>query len=113
MSHFTTPTYLLVDTSLGTCSYTTEAINAQELGAKGVVFVSDIVNYYDKIVQIDDGNGRKVHITVLFINTTTYRKLYEIKNVHIKVQFETHQSDTVDFAYFLSASGRANYIFLR
>ncbi len=104
---------MLVDTSLGTCSYTTEAINAQELGAKGVVFVSDIVNYYDKVVQVDDGNGRKVHITVLFVNTQTYRKLYTIKNIHIKVQFETHQTPKVNLTYFLSASGRANYIFLR
>lgn len=78
---------MLIDASLGTCSFTTVAINAQELGAKGVVFVSDIANYYDKIVQVDDGNGRKVHITVLFINTQTYRKLFAIKNIHIKVQF--------------------------
>ncbi len=76
-----------MDTSLGTCSFTTEAINAQELGAKGIVFVSDIVNYYDKIVQIDDGNGKKVHITVLFISKQSYRQLHSLNNVHIKVQF--------------------------
>jgi hypothetical protein len=87
VKQFTDPTYLLVDTTLGTCSYTTEAINAQELGVKGIVFVSDIVNYYGKVVLVEDGNGRKVHITVLFINTHTYRKLFTIKNIHIKVQF--------------------------
>jgi len=83
------------------------------MGAKGVVFVSDMVNYYNKIVQVDDGNGRKVHITVLFVNTQTYRKLQSVSNIHIKVQFETHQSPKVNFTYFLSASGRTNYIFLR
>jgi hypothetical protein len=69
MDHLTEPTYLLVDASQGACSYTKMAINAQGLGAKGVVFVSEMVNYYGKVVQVDDGNGRKVHISVLFIGT--------------------------------------------
>jgi len=66
---------LVVDASKGTCSYTTQAINAQILGVKGVVFVSDMVNYYGKVVQVDDGNGKKIHISVLFISTQTYRSL--------------------------------------
>lgn len=40
MDHLTEPTYLLVDVTQGACSYTKMAINAQGLGAKGVVFVS-------------------------------------------------------------------------
>lgn len=78
-----------------------------------MIFVSDLVNYYDKIVQVDDGNGRKVHITVLFINSQTYRKLHGIKNIHLKVSFEAHLTEKVNITYFLSASGRSNYIFLR
>ena len=38
------------------------------MGAKGIIFVSDTVKYNDKIVQADDGNGRKVKISVLFIS---------------------------------------------
>ena len=78
-----------------------------------MIFVSDLVNYYDKIVQVDDGNGRKVHITVLFIDSQTYRKLHTLKNIHLKVSFETHLTEVANITYFLSASGRANYIFLR
>ena len=78
-----------------------------------MIFVSDLVKYYDKIVQVDDGNGRKVHITVLFIDSQTYRKLHTVKNVHLKASFETHLTEKVNITYFLSASGRTNYIFLR
>ena len=75
VDHLLEPTYLLVDVSQGACSYTKMAINAQGLGAKGVVFVSDMVNYYGRVVQVDDGNGRKVHISVLFVGTEPYKKL--------------------------------------
>lgn len=59
----------MVDASLGTCSYTKQAINAQYLGAKGIIFGSEIVQSYDKIVLADDGNGRKVYISTLFTNS--------------------------------------------
>ncbi len=75
--------------------------------------MSDMVNYYDKVVQVDDGNGRKVHITVLFISTMTYRQLHDLNDIKIKVLFETHQSEVVNITCFLSASGRGNYILLR
>jgi hypothetical protein len=64
----TKPSYLLIDSTLGTCSYTKQAINAQYLGAKGIIFASEIVGEFDKVVLADDGNGRKVHISTLFIN---------------------------------------------
>jgi fido (protein-threonine AMPylation protein) len=113
VKHLVDPTYIIVDASLGTCAFTTQAINAQTLGAKGVVFVNDIVNYYGKVVQVDDGNGRKVHISVLFINTLTYRLLHSVKNAQIKVQYEVYKTDKANFTYFLAGSGRTNYIFLR
>lgn len=64
----TKPTYLLIDATLGTCSYTKQAINAQYLGAQGIIFGSEIVSSYDKVVLANDGNGRKVHISTLFVN---------------------------------------------
>lgn len=104
---------MVVDASKVACSYTTQAIHAQNLGVRGVVFVSDMVNYYGRVVQVDDGNGRNVHISVLFISTQTYRALKTVKNVHIKVLFEVYKTQQVNLSYFLSASGRSNYIFLR
>ncbi len=72
-----------------------------------------MVNYYDKVVQVDDGNGRKVHITVLFISPNVYRQLTTVKNIHIKVQYEVYKTEKVNLTYFLTASGRTNYILLR
>lgn len=33
------------------------------------------------VMQADDGNGRQVHITSLFISNSAYDKLKELKNV--------------------------------
>jgi len=65
------------------------------------------------MVPIDDGNGRKIHISVLMVTNLTYLQLKLIKNIQIKVQYEIYKSQTVNMTYFLSATGRANYIFLR
>lgn len=65
------------------------------------------------MVPIDDGNGRKIHISVLMVTNLTYLQLKLIKNIQIKVQYEVYKSQTVNMTYFLSATGRANYIFLR
>jgi len=65
------------------------------------------------MILIDDGNGRKVHISVLSINNATYQLLKTIKSIQIKVLFEVFKTDKVNLTYFLSASGRTNYIFLR
>jgi hypothetical protein len=78
-----------------------------------VILVSDYVDYFGKMVLIDDGNGRKVHISVLMIDTKTYEQLKVLKNIQIKVQYEVHTTDKANVTYFLSASGRSNYIFLR
>jgi hypothetical protein len=40
-----------------------------------VIFVSDTVKYSGKIVSADDGNGRKVKISVLFISKDVHKKL--------------------------------------
>ena len=72
-----------------------------------------MVNYFGNMVPIDDGNGRKVYISVLMIANLTYLQLQVIKNIQIKVQYEVYKSNVVNVTYFLSASGRANYIFLR
>jgi hypothetical protein len=67
------------------------ALNAQSLGAKGVLIVSEIVNYFGKMVPIDDGNGRKVHISVLMISNPTYLQLQVLKNINIKVLYEVYK----------------------
>jgi hypothetical protein len=63
----------LIDGEEKGCSFVTKAINAQTLGAQGVIFVSDLVHYYGKNVLINDGNGQKVHISVLLISSKTYQ----------------------------------------
>ena len=75
--------------------------------------MSDYVDYFGKMVLIDDGNGRKVHISVLMVDTKVYDSIKTLKNIQIKVQYEVHKTDKVNFTYFLTASGRSNYIFLR
>ena len=41
---------------------------AQQMGARGVMFTSEWVEYEEgQVVLADDGNGRRVHIPVLFI----------------------------------------------
>ena len=67
--HFTKPTYVAIQANLSQCSYTVRAITAQNLGAKGIIFGSPDTKYYDQgVVLADDGNGRKVHITSLFVS---------------------------------------------
>lgn len=83
------------------------------MGAKGVIIVSDLIDFYGNMVPIDDGNGRKVHISVLMITNQTYLQLQILKNIQIKVQYEVYKKKIVDLTFFLSGSGRANYIFLR
>jgi hypothetical protein len=72
-----------------------------------------MVDYFGKMILIDDGNGRKVHISVLMINHANYQLLKTIKTIQIKVLFEVFKTDKVNLTYYLSASGRTNYIFLR
>lgn len=67
MSKFKTPTYIVAEGNYTECSYPDQAINAQSLGAKGIIYGSEETKYYDDIVWADDGKGQKVHITCLFI----------------------------------------------
>jgi hypothetical protein len=48
------------------------------LGAKGIMFATDMVKYYEKIIPCDDGNGRKVTIPVIFISVDVYKKLQSL-----------------------------------
>lgn len=59
-----------------TCSFTKRALIAQNKGAKGIIIAT---RQYDgvkgNVLQGDDGNGKKVHISVLFISISTYTQL--------------------------------------
>jgi glutaredoxin len=52
----------------GNCSFVKKAINAQKIGAKMAIIIDDIAEN-KKVIQADDGNGKNVHIPVIFINT--------------------------------------------
>lgn len=63
----TAPTYLIV--RQGNCSYPQKALAAQNLGAQGVIFASQEVQYSENnVVLSDDGNGKKIKIAVLFVS---------------------------------------------
>lgn len=61
----------------------------------------------------DDGTGRKVSITTLYIKLDDFDKLSKLTNAKIKVNFELTQRNKSNVDLFLSGSGRQNYIFLR
>jgi hypothetical protein len=70
LDHFTKPTYVVIKATIQqTCSYTKRAILAQSKGAKGIIIATQGYEYTEGNVYLgDDGNGRKVHITSIFIN---------------------------------------------
>lgn len=61
----------------------------------------------------DDGTGRKVKISTLFITLEDLGKLANLTNVKIKVNYELPQRNYSSVDLFLSATGRENYVFLR
>jgi len=65
------------------------------------------------VVLSDDGNGRKVRITVLFVKPEDVNQLSTLLNPKVKVNFELSQRNISNVDIFLSASGKQNYIFLR
>ena len=73
----------MVKTTLeSSCTYTKKALNAQAIGAKGILISSSIADYNEgAVIQTDDGNGRKVHITCLFINVKSYDKLSGLNKI--------------------------------
>ncbi len=70
LKHFQKPTYVVINASnTFECSFTTRAFNAQLIGAKGVIFGSNVATFATGgVVLADDGNGRTIHITCLFID---------------------------------------------
>lgn len=81
--HLTKPTYIVIKTNLAnTCSYTKRALVAQAIGAKGIIIASPSVSYVKgNVVEADDGNGKKVHITCLFITNESYDKLAKLSKI--------------------------------
>lgn len=43
-------------------------MTAEKLGAKGIIFGTDEVKYFDDVVLGDDGHGKNVHIPTLFVS---------------------------------------------
>ncbi len=83
---FSVPTYIVVKE--GGCSFTTKSIQAQNKGAQGIMIGSREVEFADgNVVLSDDGNGRKVRITTLFIKPEDVDKLAALTNSKIKVNF--------------------------
>jgi hypothetical protein len=89
LEHFSQPIYVVIKTTLQqTCSYTKRALNAQAKGAKGIIIATQSYDYADGNVFLgDDGNGRKVHITAIFISTANYDRLKKLKSVEIIAKY--------------------------
>lgn len=112
LKDITTPTYVVVPD--GPCSFVQAALNAQKLGAQGIIFASFATQYAQgNVVREDDGTGRRVKIAVLFISIEDGKKLASLSNVQIKVSFDLARAPTAAMDLFLSATGRQNYIYLR
>ena len=80
---------MVVRVNIGqTCSETKRALYAQSKGAKGIIFASrSYESYSGKIVLGNDGNGRKVHITPIYVNYRAFDSLSQLKNVEISANF--------------------------
>jgi hypothetical protein len=44
------------------------------------------------VVEADDGNGKKVHITVLFIGKDHFQKLKKLHKIEASAKYEVPQS---------------------
>lgn len=87
---------------------------AQNKGAKGVIIATQGYEYSEGNIYLgDDGNGRKVHITSIFINYATFEKLNKLKSVEIIANYPIPKSSVSTLSIFLSASKRSSYVFLR
>ena len=87
---------------------------AQLIGAKGLVIATPSADYArGNVIEADDGNGRKVHITCLFIETSSYYTLKELGHVEIIAKYLVPQAKISAVTLFLSAAKRSSYIFLR
>jgi hypothetical protein len=77
------PTYIVVKTNTHeTCSFTKRALTAQAIGAKGIIIASPRAEYAKgNIIESDDGNGKKVHITCLHITNESFEKLRKLNKI--------------------------------
>lgn len=97
-----------------TCSFTKRALKAQEKGAKGIMIATQSYEYTEgSVFQGDDGNGRKVHITAIFISNRVFNSLKELKNVEITANYPVPKQPVSTLSIFLSSAKRSSYIFLR
>lgn len=110
------PTFLVVQEEyFANCSNTQQAMLAEHLGYKGIVISSEYTKYASgEIVMGDDGNGRRVHIVCLFIGKETEAALQSIKGrIQITCRFPLPQQAKSTVHFFLSASQRTSYLFLK
>lgn len=115
LDHLQKPTYLVIKTnSIETCSYTKRALTAQAIGAKGIIIASTKADYAKgNVIESDDGNGKKVHITCLHITNESFEKLKKLNKIEIIAKFPVPQEVSTTVSLFISASKRSTYIFLR
>ena len=87
---------------------------AQLIGAKGIIIAASSVDYANgDVIEADDGNGKKVHITCLFITTDSYHTLKKLGKVEIIAKYPVPQAKVSTVSLFLSAAKRSSYVFLR
>ena len=93
------------------------AINAQALGAKGILVSSTLADAQsltkNSVIASDDGNGKRVHITVLHITTGTIAKLEDLSEVEIVAKYPVPKQAVSVLHLYISASKRSTYVFLR
>jgi hypothetical protein len=100
--------------NVNNCSVTKQAINAQLLGAKGIIIASSGADYAKgNVIESDDGNGKKVHITCLFITLDSFDKLKKLSKIEIISKYPVPKEKVSTLSLFLSASKRNTYLFLR
>ena len=89
-------------------------MTAQAIGAKGIIIASSNVQYAKgNVIESDDGNGKKVHITCLFSTYETYDRLTKLKKIEITANFPIPQQKVSTVSIFISAAKRSSYVFLR
>lgn len=83
LDHLQRPTYVVIKINGNEiCSYTKRALAAQSIGAKGIIIASTGATYAKgNVIESDDGNGKKVHITCLFITIESYDKLKKLNKI--------------------------------
>jgi len=83
LEHLQKPTYIAIKTnSIEVCSYTKRTLIAQSVGAKGIIIASPKADYAKgSVLESDDGNGKKVHISCLHITNDSFEKLSKIGKI--------------------------------